>query len=516
MEAIGRLRAGIAGARQHLTAGTIRFSLIPAQYRPIFLAEDYMKNVAFIARSDGKEKEIPENDFKDLDGKLSGRVILPHDEAYRSATTVWNGLLNTEPAVVALCLNQNDVLTSLEFARDFDMSVSVKGGGHSVSEKGLLERGMVLDVSAMNKFSLDKEKRQLTVGGGTTFDTINPIVEKFGLAVPSGFVSMMGVGGLSLRGGLGPLMRKYGLTCDSINSLNLARADGTILTANERDNSELFWALRGGSESLGVITDITYDLHEIGPEVTRIHIGFPMQRGREVLRRVEEYINSAPPEVGLNVYYGDLAAGASGGPGAHGAPGGEESRPAIIIYGLFFGPAADEAHVLDPLRGLGTPIFDETKRLPYSAAQRTLSFHYPQGGRYYWRSLFVDHFSDELLAVMTAHAQNRVSPQSRLGVWTMGGKVRSIDSVSTAVPYRNASFMIAVESNWTDESRDAENIEWGRDAWRDMHEYSSGGVYLNFAGIGHEPKEATLRGYDYDHERLSAVKKSHDPENMFK
>ncbi len=459
-----------------------------------------MEKVAFIARSDGKEKEISEKDFNDLDKKLTGRVILPFDKSYGAAVSVWNGLVKTEPAVVAVCFNENDIQSSLEFARDFDMSVSVRGGGHSVSGMGLLESGMVLDLSEMKQISLDREKRQITAGGGTIFDAINPVAEKSGLAVPSGFVSMMGVGGLSLRGGLGPLMRKYGLTCDAIKSLRLVTADGTLLTVSGEENNDLFWALRGGSESLGAVTDITFDLYELGPDVTRIHIGYPIRSGQRVLKRVEEFMGNAPPEVGLNVYYGTETGG----------------QAAIIISGLYFGPSGNDSRVLDPLRSVDTPLFENIERVSYSRAQTALSPAYPTGGRYYWRSLFIDHFSDELLEVMAAYAQNRISPQSKVAVWPMGGRVRSIDPASSAIPFRNASFMIAVEANWIEQSRDTDHIQWGRDAWHDMEKYSTGSVYLNFAGIGHEPKEAALDGYGLDRERLSTVKRQYDPTNMFK
>jgi hypothetical protein len=458
-----------------------------------------MKNVAIITRSAGKENEISEKDFRDLDRMLAGRIVLPFDESYGPATEVWNGLVKTEPAVIAVCLNENDVLSSLQFARDFDMSVSVKGGGHSVAGKGLLESGMVLDLLEMKQVTLDEKRRRITVGGGTTFDVINPVTERFGLTVPSGFVSMMGVGGMSLHGGLGPLMRKYGLTCDSIDSLRLACADGKILEISSRENRELFWALRGGSETLGVITDITFNLHEIEAKVARIYVAYPISSWRRVLNRVEEYMRSAPPDVGLNVHYGTVS-----------------SRAAIIIYGLYLGSSGDESRIIDPLRNIETPLFDHTERVRYSEAQTTLSSAYPGGGRYYWRSLFIDHFSDEVLEVMAAYAQNRTSPQSKLAIWTLGGKVRSFDSDSSAVPFRKATFMIAIEANWIDKTRDAENIQWGRDAWNDLYKYSSGSVYLNFAGIGHEPKDAALHIPGIDQDRLSRVKRRHDPNNMFK
>ena len=466
-----------------------------------------MKSIPIIARSDGKEKEIPESDFRDLDKKLTGRVVIPFDQAYKTAVTVWNGLVNTKPAAIVICSEANDVIGALRFAGDFEMSVSVLGGGHSVSGMGLLEGGMVLDLSTMNRCVLDEEKRQITVGGGTRFDAINTVTAEHGFAVPSGFVSMMGVGGISLRGGLGPLMRKYGLTCDSIDSLRFAGADGSILPVSNSENSELFWALKGGPENLGVVTDFTFNLRQITTEVTRIYVGYPIQSGKQVLKRIEEYISSAPPEVGLNVHYASV---------------GEDTketakdRAAIIVYGVYFGSPGNENAVVDPLRKLGSPIFDKTDRMLYAEAQRSLDNVYPHGRRYYWRSLFVDHLSDELLEVMAAYAQNRTSQSSKIAVWPMGGEVRSKDRDSSAIPFRDASLMIAVEANWDDAAKDAKHIQWGIDAWSDMGKYATGSVYLNFAGAGHEPKEAALRGVGFDHDRLSKVKNRYDPQNFFK
>ncbi len=439
---------------------------------------------------------------------VRGDVIRPDDVEYDDARAVWNGMIDKYPTLIARCRSVADVIRAVEFARENDLHVAVRGGGHNVAGTAVCDDGLVIDLSEMRGVWVDPDERTAWVQGGATWADVDHETQAFGLATPGGVVSKTGVAGLTLGGGIGHLRCAYGLSCDNLRSVDVVTADGRYLTARTDENEELFWGLRGGGGGLGVVTGFEFDLHRVGPEVATCFVVYPGERADEYLRAYREHVSEAPDGVTTLASTGVMLD--------------EELFPDDVVddlkigfLGCYAGPPEDGEEALAPLRELGEPIADFSATMPYAELQKMLDEDYPDGMRYYWKSLYLDGLTASAIDRICYWAETAPSPLSTVDVWELGGAITDIDLDESAFAGRHAPFLLGIEANWEDPANDDVNIEWVRDCIADMRQFSDGSFYLNFPGFFEGGEAALETTFGPAYERLIALKDEYDPEGLF-
>jgi FAD/FMN-containing dehydrogenase len=457
----------------------------------------------------GTETEISSRAVDQLASSMRGELIRPGDPGYEPAREIWNGMIDRRPALVARCGGVEDVGAAVNLARDNELLVAVRGGGHGVAGHALCDGGLVIDLSELRAVDVDPEKRTARAGGGCTLADVDRETQRHGLATPLGVVSATGIAGLTLSGGIGWLRRKHGLSCDNLVSAQVVTADGSALTASETENEDLFWAIRGGGGNFGVVTSFEYRMHPVGPDVFVCFVFYPAERGREVLQSCERYLSEAPEDVAPLAFFGRVPAVEEFPPESHG-------QPYVTLLALYPGDPAEGERILQPLREIADPIADLSGTMPYTEAQAILDEDYPDGWRYYWKSVNVPELSDELIERLARHAAAAPSAHSTIDVWYQGGAMAGVGEDETAFANRSEPYLLGIEGNWEDDAGSDENVAWVRDTFADMRSFSAGGVYLNFPGFLEEGKQLLREGYGKNYDRLAEVKTRYDPANLFR
>jgi FAD/FMN-containing dehydrogenase len=456
-----------------------------------------------------KTAVIEESVVAGLQARMRGELIQPGDESYDEARKIWNGMIDKKPALIARCASVADVVASVNFARENGILLAVRGGGHNVAGTAIADGGLVVDLSPMKGVRVDSERHTVRAEGGVTIGELDEETQKFGLATPMGVVSETGIAGLTLGGGLGWLRRKYGLSSDNLVSVDIVTADGRYLTASETENPDLFWGIRGGGGNFGVVTSFEYRLYPIGPEVMFCFVLYPGDRAKEVLRFCEEYVAQAPDEVSPLGVLGRV-------PHDEIFPEEWHGKPYAAILAMYSGSVEEGEQILKPLRDLGDPIADLSEPMHYVEVQKVLDEDYPEGGRYYWKSVNVNGLGDEEIEHLMAHAETAPSDHSTIDVWYQGGAMNQVGSEETAFGDRSAPYLIGVEGNWEEPHEDEANVAWVRECVADMQRFSDGGMYLNFPGFLEEGQEMMRDAYGENYERLVALKNEYDPTNFFR
>jgi len=456
----------------------------------------------------GKTLTLNEDTLNAFRNQLRGPLLRAGDAEYEAARRVWNGLIDKRPALIARCRGVADVIAAVNFARDHQLMVSIRAGGHNVSGAAIVAGGLVIDVSRMRSVQVDPQNRTARVESGALLGDLDHETSAFGLAAPVGVVSQTGVAGLTLHGGAGWLMRKHGLSIDNLLAVELVTADGRWLRASEEEHADLFWALRGGGGNLGVVTAFEFHLHPVGPQVAVILPIYPLQQAREVMTACRDYMAKAPDELMvLGVYWS--------APPVPEVPEAYRGQPVALLLGCYTGPLESAGEVLAPLRAIGEPLADLSANMGWKEAQRQLDSDYPEGKCYYWKSIYLDRLDDAAMNVLERYTANRPSPESSIDIWFLGGAMSRV--TPTATPFFNRRFpiMIAIEANWSDPAGSDANIAWARALHKELQPFSSGGNYLNFPGFV-EDRETMLRGaYGDNLPRLRKIKARYDPDNLF-
>jgi FAD/FMN-containing dehydrogenase len=435
--------------------------------------------------------------FRELAADLAGSVVLPEDAGYEVARRVWNGMIDKRPAGIVRCAGPDDVLAAITFAKAQGLAVAVRGGGHNIAGNGSCDGGIVLDLSPMSGIEVDPSNRRARVGGGATISQLDVATQRFGLATTGGIMPTTGVGGFTLGGGLGVLMRSYGLACDNLLSAEVVTADGHRLRASADENADLFWGLRGGGGNFGVVTSFEFGLHEVGPLLTAV-IAHPWSRAREALRFFRDYLLEAPD--GLIAYQ---TLGTE-----------DDGQPAVYMRAEWNGPIAEGESVVAPLRRFGSPILDDCKPMTYVDVQRIVEPAFPPGRLNYWKANFVEDLSDELIDVMIDAFRSVPSPYSMIALEQMGGAVARVAESATAFQSRTAAFSLLILSGWDDPADSEVNVAWAREVWERTRPLSSSGVYVNY--LGAEGEGRVRAAYGVNHARLREVKRKYDPHNFFR
>ncbi|WP_224270235.1 FAD-binding oxidoreductase [Haloprofundus salinisoli] len=447
-----------------------------------------------------------EPDYETLQRGVHGEVLRPGDEGYDEARSVWNAMIDRKPAVVVRPSGAADVITAVGFARDRDLDLAVKGGGHSVAGSAVCDDGLVIDLSSMSSIRVDPASRTARVGPGATMADLDHETQALGLATPGGVISTTGVAGVTLGGGMGWLSRKYGLSVDNLRSVDLVTADGESVRASEEENPELFWAVRGGSGNFGVVTSFEFDLHEVGPEVLFGPMVYLYEDAPDVLAHYERFALDAPRE--CSVWLNSVTA-----PPLPFLPVDVHGTTVVILLVFYAGDLKAGEAALEPLREYGDPIVDAVAPMPYAEAQCSFDDLYAAGARNYWKAANFTGLTEHTIDVMLEYAERFPTPQSEILVHQVGGAVNDVASDATAYPHRDAEFVVNVAARWEDPSRDDECVAWVRACHGALAEGATGGTYVNFEG-DREGRERNAYGGNYD--RLVEVKTEYDPENVFR
>ena len=438
-----------------------------------------------------------------------GRVLQPSDDGYDDARAIWNGLIDRRPALIVECMGTADVVDTVDFAREHDLLLSVRGGGHNVAGNAVNDGGIVIDLSRMNGVHVDPSAQTVRAQAGATWGDCDRETQLFGLAVPGGVVSTTGIAGLTLHGGMGHIRRKYGLSIDSLLSVDVVAADGRILRASTSENEDLFWAIRGAGSNFGVVTSFEFRAHPVGPTVMVAAVFYPLAQARELLPKWRDYVASAPDEVSALCVVLSVPPGDPFPPATHGAP-------AVAVAGVYSGSVEDGEAVVQPLRELGDPLVDLSGPWPWPGLQSGFDALYPKGGLYYWKSRALGELTEAAIDEIVAWGERRPSPETGITIWHNGGAIGRVPDGETAYSGRNAPFLVSGEAAWTDPAQNDEAIAWGREFWSALEKHSTGGMYLNFPGLGEEKDELLRAGYGPNYERLVELKQKYDPDNLFR
>lgn len=448
-------------------------------------------------------------DLQELNGSFNGELITPESEKYNNSRTVWNGLIDKHPALIARCLDTKDIVEAVNFARKHELLVSVRGGGHNVAGNAICDAGLVIDLSAMKDVYVDPDRRTARVQPGADWGDVDRETQRHGLVTPGGQISKTGVAGLTLGGGMGYLRRKWGLSCDNLLSVEIVTADGQILTASEDKNEDLFWAIRGGGGNFGIVTSFEFRLHPLGPEIYGALTVYPFEEAATVLRNWRDFALKAPDEVTCD-------ANIWGMPPLPNVPAEMHWKPVVIIAGMYAGAIDEAVKQFEPVSAMGTPIADMSGPRPYVAMQSDLDPLFADGQLCYWKSLFADHISDALINEIVTVADNRPSPQCLITLRSLGGAMRLIPENATAYANRSARCNISIDNTWQDLAQNNEMIDWTRKAWTNLRNRTGGGVYSNFVGFGEENDMLAKAAFGSNYERLQKVKSKYDPGNLFR
>ncbi len=443
-----------------------------------------------------------------LKAQFRGALLRPGDAGYDAARAIWNGMIDKRPALIARCTGAADVIAAVHFARTYHLLLAVRGGGHNVAGNALCDGGLVIDLSFMRGVQVDPWARVARVQPGLTWGDLDHETQVFGLATPGGIVSATGVAGLTLGGGFGWLSRKYGLTSDNLRSVQMVTADGRFVSASERENAELFWAVRGGGGNFGVVTSFEFQLHPVGPQVQAGLLLYPLEQAREVLHFYREYAASAPPEL-------TTMAVLRMAPAAPFLPKHLHGAPVIGIAVCHAGSLEDGEQVLRPLKQFGAPLADVIEPKPYVRHQTLLDAASPNGRHYYWKSEYLPGLSDAALETVISYSRQLSSPLTAVLLFQLGGAIRRVEEQATAAGNRNAEFVLNIQSSWLEPDESQRHMQWTREFWGAMRPFSTGGVYMNFLSMD-EGEERVRAAYGANYDRLAAIKNRYDPTNLFR
>lgn len=445
---------------------------------------------------------------QDLRSRVLGPVLQAGDAGYDDARSVWNAMIDRRPAVIVRCLGVADVVASLEAARRHGVTLSIKGGGHNIAGLAVCDDGLTLDMSLMRGVWVDPAAGVARAQAGCLLGDVDRETQLHGLATVLGFVSATGCAGLTLGGGFGYLSRRFGWTSDNLSAVELVTADGRVTRASERENSDLFWGLRGGGGNFGVATSFEYKLHAVGPEIVGGAIAWRGEDAERVLETYRALVTEAPREL-------TCVASLRLAPPAPWLAKEVHGKPIVALFVCYSGPVEDGEKLVARLKGFGTPVGDTVQRRSYVSQQSLLDATQPKGRRYYWKSEYLRGFEPALLARAAEHARRIVSPHSAILIFPIDGATNGLPETHSAVGNRDAAAVINIASAWDDARDDDANIEWARAAWRDTREFSTGGTYVNFL-TEEEGSDRIRAAYRGNYGRLAEIKAKWDPDNIFR
>jgi FAD/FMN-containing dehydrogenase len=446
-----------------------------------------------------------------LNKQIAGEVLVSGQPGYDDARAVWNAMIDRKPGLIVNCKNADDVVKAVTYARDQNLPVSIRGGGHNVAGHAVCDDGVMINLTLMRGVQVDAEKRSARVEGGATWGDVDAETQKFGLATPGGLISETGVAGLTLSGGIGWLRSAHGLCIDNMLSVEIVTADGHKLNASEAENADLFWAIRGGGGNFGVITMFEFALHPVGPQVMFCAPIYPLEAGTGPIRFWRDFLADKNDKVGSMVEFSTVAE-------SDDFPQEYWGKRVYAIMSVYAGDADEGEKLLQPLREQGELVTDFSGQIDYCELQGMFDTLMPSGDfRCYWKSHYLSGLSDEVIDMIAQGNAQPPSPNTLSSIWNFGGATADVAADATAFGDRSMPYMLSIDSVWSDTVDDGANIDWTRSFWERMRAHShQGRMYLNFPGQGEEGEKILEDTFGANYSRLREIKRKYDPDNCFR
>jgi hypothetical protein len=458
---------------------------------------------------DGSQADLPEAELQSFRAAFKGALLAPHDPAYEDVRKIWNAMIDRRPGLIARCTGTADVVQAVQFARKHRLLTSVRGGGHNIAGLAVCEGGLMIDMSVLRGVWVDAARGTAVAQAGCTLGDVDRETQLHGQAAVLGFVSATGIAGLTLGGGFGYLTRRFGWTCDTVLSMEVVTADAKVVRASATENTDLFWALRGGSGNFGIVTSFEYRLFPVGPDILGGAIAWRGEDALQVLQAYREFSAAAPREL-TSVAVLRIA------PPAPWLPREVHGQPIAAIFVCHSGQPEEGEALLAPLRRLGQPVADTVMRRPYTQMQSLLDATQPKGRRYYWKSHYLGGLTREGLETAATHATRLASPHSAILLFQVGGALGELPAGHSPAGNRDAAYVLNIAGSWEKPEDDAANMAWARDCFRAMQAFSTGGTYLNFL-TEEEGADRIEAAYGRPNlAKLGELKSKWDPDNFFR
>lgn len=443
-----------------------------------------------------------------LRDNFRGTIVSPQDPGYDDARSLYNAMMDKRPAAIARCADVADVIAAVNFGRDSGLLIAVRGGGHNGAGLGSCDDGLVIDLGSMKGIRVNPERRTVQVGAGCTQGDVDHATHAFGLGVPAGIVSTTGIAGLALGGGHGYLSRKHGLTIDNLVEADVVLADGNYVTASDRNNADLFWALRGGGGNFGIVTSFVFNAHP----VSTVYGGatfWSVEQARQIMRWYREFLPAAPEE--LSCFLGLKAV-----PSTEPFPRDIWGRRICALVSCYNGPIEDGERILAPVRQeFPNILLDFMGPMKFPALQAMFDGLLPKGMQWYWKGDFVRDLPDEAIDLHLAHAEQALDGLSLMHLYPIDGAVRRVEPADTAWSHRDVTWSMVIAGIDPDPKKAPRLVEWGRSYWKALHPFSAGAGYINFI-MDDEDQSRVSATYGKNYERLAAIKRKYDPANLFR
>lgn len=447
---------------------------------------------------------LGEKTIGELSASTRGDLILPDHDAYNDARDVWNGLINRYPAIIVRAANSHDVATAIEFSREQNLELSVRGGAHHQAGDAIVDNGLVIDLVDLDSIHIDTDAKIAHIGPGNRAKDVLEATQADGLATPTGSAGCVGMAGTTLGGGVGWIRRKHGLSIDALRSMEVVTADGTVRTVSPEQNEDLYWAMRGGGGQFGIVTNFEFDLYEVGPVVGGLTVFYPIDAAKTVLETYASF--DEPEEMSTIVRCGEV-------PAVPPIPDSLQGESAIGIIGCHIGDVKQAMEVFAPLREITEPLIDATEPVPYSAMHEIGTLMHPWGRKYINRSVFVDELTDQHLDLVIERTDVAPGEMDGVGVWSMGGAVG--DSPSAAYAWADKSYLILIEAAWENHHNSA-HIEWAHETEQQLREAGGEGAYSGYAGVQEgDWEDWASKIFADSYERLCDLKARYDPAGVF-
>ncbi|MCX6151792.1 MAG: FAD-binding oxidoreductase [Ignavibacteriales bacterium] len=449
---------------------------------------------------------LDEAKIEEFKSALRGQLIRPGDDSYNSTRKIWNAMIDKYPSLIVRSSGVSDIIHSVNFARNNNLIVAVRGGGHNIAGNAICDGGLVIDLSLMKSVRIDASSKTARVEAGATLGDFDHEAQLFGFATPLGINSTTGVAGLTLGGGFGWLSRKYGLSIDNLISVEVVTVSGKLIKASKSENSDLFWAIRGGGGNFGIVTSFEFQLHNVGPEVLAGLIIHPINAARDTLRFYRDFIKSTPDDFVCWFVLRKAPPLPFLAPEWHG-------KEILALAVCYSGKVEQGERIAKPLRSYGRPLADIIGPMQYKNWQTVLDPLLTPGMRNYWKSHDFLELSDGLIDTLIEYARKIPDPQTEIAMAQLGGKVSKIPIDATAYTHRDAQYIMNVHGRWEDSAKDEACIAWARGLYQAVTPYATGGVYVNF--LTQEEQDRVHNAYGSNYNKLVEIKIKYDPNNFF-
>ena len=457
----------------------------------------------------GGSVDVPQAAIDALKMRVKGPLLMPGDAGYEDSRTVWNAMIDRRPAFVVRCLGTADVIATVQFAREHKLLLSMKGGGHHIAGLATADGAIMLDLCLMRGVWVDSHRKIAHAQGGCLLGDVDRETQLHGLATVLGFVSLTGIAGLTLGGGLGYLTRRWGWTSDNVLGMDIVTADGKLVRASDEENQDLFWGLRGGGGgTFGVVTGIDYQLHEVGPDVVGGVVAWPASEAPKVLELYRSLVETIPQELTLVAFMRPA-------PPAPWLPKEMHGQPIVAILACLSAQSEKGEQAVQTIKSFGKPVGDVLIQRPYAQVQSLLDATQPKGRRYYWKSEYLAGIEPALCEKFVARAATIPSPHTAMILFQMGGALNELGTDHSPVGNRDARFILNIGGSWEQAADDTSNIAWVRQTWTDLKPFSTGGTYLNFL-TEDDGADRTQAALGTAMARLAEIKAKWDPDNFFR